>query len=188
MYMLFFLLNKYHLPWCDFQENFVDNKIDLSQLLKKRIKSKMTQKLLATVPTALHSCFKQVLSLDFEERPNYELIRTQLYTCLVDELRASKFLPFSTTAPTNSAQRTLFLATINSDWINSVRAPSLPKEPKKLTTLNQDLFQPKALTSKSNQSFGLVSLSGVNFSNISVSKFSSDHSNNSKINRDPGSG
>ncbi len=30
MYMLFFLLNKYHLPWCDFQENFVDNKIDLS--------------------------------------------------------------------------------------------------------------------------------------------------------------
>ena len=181
MYMLFFLLNKYHLPWCDFQENFVDNKIDLSQLLKKRIKHKMTQKLLQTVPGALQSCFKEVLQLEFEEQPNYELIRTQLYTCLVDELKASKVLPASTAVPVNSAQRIQFLATICSDWINCVRVPFVPREPKKLPTINKDSAQSKTPTNLSNQSYGLVSLSGVIFSNMSVSKISSDNSHNNKI-------
>jgi len=61
------MLNKYYLPWCDYQENFVENKIDLSTLLKKRIKAKMTQKLLRTVPACLVNCYKTILLLEFDE-------------------------------------------------------------------------------------------------------------------------
>jgi serine/threonine protein kinase len=69
LYMLIFMLNKYYLPWCDYQERFHENKINLSQLLKKRIRSKMTQRVIQLIPSTLHNSFKNVLLLGFDEKP-----------------------------------------------------------------------------------------------------------------------
>lgn len=71
-YLLIYMLNDDYLPWCDLLKIEADGaRPDLKVLLKERLDLKYTRKLFNKIPHEMIDCLKKVLTLTFEETPNY---------------------------------------------------------------------------------------------------------------------
>jgi hypothetical protein len=66
------------LPWCDLLETKDGAKPDLKFLLKEWLDLKFTRRLLNIVPRELTDCLKYVLSMSFDEVPDYAYLKTTL--------------------------------------------------------------------------------------------------------------
>ena len=73
-----------YFPWCDLLSKEPNSaRPDLKFLLKDRLDLKYTRKLFNFVPAALTDCLKKVLTLTFDEAPNYNYYRESLANCAV---------------------------------------------------------------------------------------------------------
>lgn len=86
-YILIFLLNNQYLPWCDLLIKGNGEKPDLRHLLKERLDFKFTRKLFSLIPNSLADCLKKVLTLNFDETPDYAYYRQTIQKCLKKSLR-----------------------------------------------------------------------------------------------------
>lgn len=86
-YILIFLLNNQYLPWCDLLNRPDGQKPDLRYMLKERLDFKFTRKLFALIPHGLSDCLKKVLTLNFDETPDYNYYRETIKACLKKSLR-----------------------------------------------------------------------------------------------------
>jgi hypothetical protein len=75
------------LPWCNLlvKENSII-KPDLKILLKERLDLKYTRKLFSMIPRELNDILKKVLTLGFDEVPNYAAIREALASSAIKHL------------------------------------------------------------------------------------------------------
>ncbi len=74
-YILIFLLNNQYLPWCDLLNKGSNERPDLRMMLKERLDFKFTRKLFTLIPNGLADCLKKVLTLNFDETPDYTYYR-----------------------------------------------------------------------------------------------------------------
>ena len=77
MYMMIYLLNESYLPWCDLEELHYQG-VEFKDILKKRIDIEFTKRLFKLVPLDLHETLKYVLTLKFEEEPDYDRVMKDL--------------------------------------------------------------------------------------------------------------
>lgn len=78
-YILIYMLNEQNLPWCDLLVKDKEGpQRDLKFLLRDRLDLKYTRQLFAMVPSELTDCVKHVLSLDFNQAPDYATLRKTL--------------------------------------------------------------------------------------------------------------
>ena len=83
-YIFIYLIQKDYLPWCDLLSKEPNSaRPDLKVLLKERLDLKYTRKLFNLVPAELTDCLKKVLTLTFDEAPNYNYYRESLANCAV---------------------------------------------------------------------------------------------------------
>jgi hypothetical protein len=75
------MLNQDHLPWCDLLKHDEGVRPDLKMLLKERLDLKYTKQLFASIPPELTECLKKVMTLTFEETPNYHYYKETLAQC-----------------------------------------------------------------------------------------------------------
>ena len=88
-YLLIYIVNDEHLPWCDLLvRDDQKEKPDLKVLLKQRLDLKYTRKLFSKIPSELTDCLKKVLTLTFDETPNYQYYRESLALCAMKHLPA----------------------------------------------------------------------------------------------------
>jgi len=74
-YILIFMLNNQYLPWCDLLNKGSTERPDLRVMLKERLDFKFTRKLFSLIPNGLADCLKKVLTLNFDETPDYTYYR-----------------------------------------------------------------------------------------------------------------
>lgn len=75
-------MNEEYLPWCDLlTKDPTVERTDLKVLLKERLDLKYTRKLFSKIPTELTDCLKKVLTLTFDETPNYTYFKDTLALC-----------------------------------------------------------------------------------------------------------
>jgi casein kinase 1 len=78
-YILIYMMNEEYLPWCDLlTKDPTAERTDLKVLLKERLDLKYTRKLFSKIPSELTDCLKKVLTLTFDEAPNYQYFKETL--------------------------------------------------------------------------------------------------------------
>jgi|LauGreDrversion4_2_1035121.scaffolds.fasta_scaffold2200880_1 hypothetical protein len=60
--------------------------LELKNLIKARLELKYTKILFSQIPKELIECLKHILSLNFDDRPNYKFIRESLQLALMKEI------------------------------------------------------------------------------------------------------
>ena len=102
MYILIYLLNDNYLPWCDIEEKYIQGGMDFKAVLRERLEIEYTKRLFAMIPSKhklftrieeLIHTFKKVLTLKFEEQPDYERIIRSLNKCLKNYQAAAPSVP-----------------------------------------------------------------------------------------------
>jgi len=81
--MMIYLLNDNYLPWCDIEKNLnqSEGSIEFKDLLRLRLEIEYTKRLFTMIPKELINLLKYVLTLKFDEEPNYDDIIAQLRKC-----------------------------------------------------------------------------------------------------------
>lgn len=89
-YVLIYLLNEEYLPWCDlFSKEPGAERPDLKVLLKERLDLKYTRKLFSIIPPELTDCLKKVLTLTFDDTPNYGYLKDTLANCAMNNVKST---------------------------------------------------------------------------------------------------
>jgi hypothetical protein len=65
-------------------------KPDLRFMLKERLDFKFTRKLFTLIPSGLSDCLKKVLTLNFDETPDYSYYRDAVKACLKKSLKETQ--------------------------------------------------------------------------------------------------
>ena len=87
-----YLLNDSYLPWCDLEELHYQG-VEFKDILKKRLDIEFTKRLFQLVPLDLHDTLKYVLTLKFEEEPDYDRVIKDLTKMLNNDNDSSKSHP-----------------------------------------------------------------------------------------------
>jgi len=78
MYIMIYLLNKSYLPWGDFHKKFEDTSYEFKDFLRERLDLKYTKEVFKLIPRSLRDMLKKILTLQFEEEPQYDNIIEQI--------------------------------------------------------------------------------------------------------------
>ena len=78
MYIMIYLLNKSFLPWADFHKKFEDTSYKFKDFLWERLDLKYTKEVFKLIPRSLREMLKKILTLHFEEEPDYDNIISKL--------------------------------------------------------------------------------------------------------------
>jgi hypothetical protein len=78
LYLLIYYLNQGKLPWCNLRSELGIAGWTFSDILWERLQQYYTRQLFQMVPPELELVLKNVLKLQFNERPHYEEIRETL--------------------------------------------------------------------------------------------------------------
>jgi hypothetical protein len=78
MYIMIYLLNKNYLPWNDFHKKFQDTNYEFKDFLLERLDLKYTKEVFKLIPRSLRDMLKKILTLQFEEEPQYDVIIEKL--------------------------------------------------------------------------------------------------------------
>lgn len=70
-------------------------------LLKERLDLKYTRKLFSLIPHELTDCLKKVLTLTFDDKPNYAYLRETLAACAIKYLNKDANKPKDTSGLSN---------------------------------------------------------------------------------------
>lgn len=84
-------------------------------MLKERLDFKFTRKLFTLIPHGLSDCLKKVLTLNFDETPDYNYYRETIKACLNKSLRDTQQVVFSS----NSSVERLMMRDF--EWLEKVQ-------------------------------------------------------------------
>jgi hypothetical protein len=66
------------LPWNDFHKKFQDTNYEFKDFLLERLDLKYTKEVFKLIPRSLRDMLKKILTLQFEEEPQYDVIIEKL--------------------------------------------------------------------------------------------------------------
>mmetsp|Transcript_21347 Transcript_21347/g.15611 ORF Transcript_21347/g.15611 Transcript_21347/m.15611 type:complete len:144 (+) Transcript_21347:542-973(+) len=85
LYIMIYLLNDNYLPWCEIEKKFVSEGMDFKDVLKERLEIEYTKKLFVMIPKELIPLLKYVLTIKFDEEPNYKYFIEQVQMMMQKE-------------------------------------------------------------------------------------------------------
>lgn len=89
--MMIYLLNDNYLPWCDIERKYDNEGMEFKDVLRERLEIEYTKKLFTMIPSMLQilsyfleeliSMLKYVLTLKFDQCPDYDEIISMILSC-----------------------------------------------------------------------------------------------------------
>ncbi|CDW81235.1 serine threonine protein kinase [Stylonychia lemnae] len=73
MYIMIYLLNDNYLPWCDIEKKY-EQGMEFKDVLRERLEIEYTKRLFSMIPKELIQTLKNVLTLKFDQEPDYQEI------------------------------------------------------------------------------------------------------------------
>eukprot|EP00347_Sterkiella_histriomuscorum_P017575 403348809 len=73
MYIMIYLLNENYLPWCDIEKKY-EQGMEFKDVLRERLEIEYTKRLFSMIPKELIQTLKNILTLKFDQEPDYDEI------------------------------------------------------------------------------------------------------------------